>query len=255
MDRTHIKEFEVHGYETDVDGKAQPLALLNYLQDSAGEHASRLGFGFHDLTAKGMIWVLSRYHVKFLSYPGWGTRVQVTTWPSGHQGIFALRDFEMADAEGRTLAVATSSWIMLNLRAKQPVRIEEHLSERVVLPQRAVDDPFPPLPACDGAERERDFPVLFKDLDLNRHVNHAVYIQWALETVPPEILKTKRPVQIEVAYKAEAFHGDTIISKLRAESTDSGLSCVHGIFNQESGAELTRLRTRWESTPRHLWKP
>lgn len=245
MDRAHTKEFEVHAYETDVEGKAQPLALLNYLQDIAGEHASRLGFGFQDLTAKGMIWVLSRYHVKFLSYPGWGTSVRVTTWPSGHHGIFALRDFEMTDAEGRTLALATSSWIMLNLRSKQPARVEEHLAGRVVLPKRAVDDPFPPLPACDGAEREREFQVLFKDLDLNRHVNHAVYIQWAFETVPSDILTSKRPVELEVAYKAEAFHGDTILSKIRTESADSGLSYLHGIFNKGSGVELTRLRTRW----------
>ena len=246
MDRTYSKEFELHAYETDIEGKAQPFALLNYLQDIAGEHASRLGFGFHDLTAKGMIWVLSRYHVRFLSYPGWGARIRITTWPSGHQGIFALRDFEMTDAEGRALAAATSSWIMLNIKSKQPVRIEDHLSERVVLPQRAVDDSFAPLPACDGTGPEREFPVLFKDLDLNRHVNHAIYIQWALETVPPEILKTKRPAEIEVAYKAEAFHGDTILSRVRTESADSGLSYLHGIFHKEKGAELTRLRTLWE---------
>lgn len=243
MDKSYSKEFEVHAYETDLEGKAQPVALLNYLQDIAGEHATKLGFGFLDLTAKGMIWVLSRYHVKFLAYPSWGTRIRITTWPSGHQGIFALRDFEMTDAAGRMLALATSSWIMLNLRSKQPARIEDHLSAEVVLPKRSLEDAFPSLPACDGAERDREFQVLFKDLDLNQHVNHAVYIQWALETVSLEILKAKRPVELEVAFKAEAFYGDAILSKVK---TGSGDSFVHGIFNKASGAELTRLVTRWD---------
>jgi len=247
MDSTYVKDFEIHPYETDVEGKAQPLALLNYLQDVAGEHASKLGFGFHDMAAKGLMWVLSRYHVQFLGYPEWtwGARVRVTTWPSGHHGIFALREFEMADAEGRTLALATSSWIMLDLRTKQPVRVEEHLAGRIILPKRAVDDAFLPLPACEGAERERELQVLFKDLDLNRHVNHVVYIQWALETVPAEILKSKRPVDLEVAYKAEAFYGDAVLSRIRAESADPGPSFLHGIFHKDGGAELTRLRTRW----------
>lgn len=250
MDGTYTKDFELHAYETDLEGKAQPLALLNYLQDIAGEHAAKLGFGFFDLSAKGLMWVLSRYHVKVLHYPEWtwGARVQVRTWPSGHQGVFALRDFEMTDGAGRTLATATSSWLMLNLRTKQPVRIEDHIDGRVVVPARALDDSFPTLPAGENAEREQDFRVLFKDLDLNRHVNHAVYIQWALETAPPEVLKAKRPVEIEVAYKAEAFYGDTILSRLQAESPEGaagGPSFLHGLYKNGGGMELTRLRTRW----------
>jgi acyl-ACP thioesterase len=247
MDGTYVKDFELHAYETDFDGKAQPLALLNYLQDIAGEHAAKLGFGFFDLSAKGLMWVLSRYHVRILHYPAWswGARLRVTTWPSGHHGVFAMRDFEMTDAEGRPLAVATSSWIMVNLKTKQPARVEDHIDGRVAVPRRALDDAFPALPACESPERDQEFRVLFKDLDLNRHVNHAVYIQWALETVPPEILKTKRPVAIEVAYKAEAFYGDAVLSRLQAGSAEGGPCFVHGIFHKASGAELTRLRTRW----------
>ena len=247
MHRTYVKDFELHAYETDPEGKAQPLALLNYLQDIAGEHAAKLGFGFFDLSAKGVMWVLSRYHVKIARYPEWtwGARVRVTTWPSGHHGVFALRDFEMTDSEGRTLALATSSWIMVSLKTKQPVRVEEHIEGRVVLPKRALDDAFPPLPACEDAEREAEFRVLFGDLDLNRHVNHVVYIRWALESVPPEILKTKRPVELEVAYKAEAFYGDAVRAGLRAERADANPCFLHGIFNAASGVELTRLRTGW----------
>jgi medium-chain acyl-[acyl-carrier-protein] hydrolase len=246
MDRVYVKEFELHAYETDSAGKAQPLALLNYLQDTAGEHAGRLGFGFNDLTPKGLLWVLSRYHVRVQAYPDWGGRIRVATWPSDHHGIFALRDFEMTDADGRPLAQATSSWIMLDVRTKQPVRVEDHIAGRVILEKRAVDDPFDPLPGLDGTDGEREFSVLYKDLDLNRHVNHAVYIQWALETVPPEVLKTKRPAEIEVAYKAEAFYGDRAVSKRKAEKTGDRPSYRHGLFKVEGGPELARLRTVWD---------
>ena len=38
-----------------------------------------------------------------------------------------------------------------------------------------------------------------QDIDYNNHVNHPVYIQWALETAPEAILRTMAPVSIEVA--------------------------------------------------------
>ena len=95
------KDYTVHTYETDARGVARPVALLNYLQDSAGDHAGRLGLSVVDLFKRGLTWVLSRYHVVVHRYPAMGDRLEVTTWPSGKRGHFATRDFEVADGGRR----------------------------------------------------------------------------------------------------------------------------------------------------------
>jgi len=252
-DLLYRKEFAVHTYESDLEGKARLVSLLNFLQDAAGDHAALLGWSVTDLWKKNMTWVLSRSHVVVRRYPAWGERVAVLTWPSGRHGFFALRDFEVSDGNGDTVLVATTSWMVLDLVSKQPLKIEEILPSDFLLAKRSLPDDFTPLPVLAGAEREVPFRVETGHLDLNRHVNNAVYVQWALEAAPEDVLTRRRPVDLEVSYRAEALYGDTVLSRVAAapapvpaEAGDSpGSVFLHQIVNARTGTELTRLRTGW----------
>jgi medium-chain acyl-[acyl-carrier-protein] hydrolase len=238
------KEYVVHTYETDARGLARPVALLNYLQDSAGEHAGRLGLSVIDLFKRGLTWVLSRYHIRIHRYPGLGARLEVTTWPSGKRGRFATRDFEVAD--GGPVLSATSSWMVLDLAQKKSVDVEGIVGLTYAVEKRALDDPFASLPVLDARDAERRFLVEAGHLDWNRHVNNAVYVQWALEAVPPDVLLGRRPVDIEVSYRAEALYGDEVLSAVqRVPEAGDGPAFLHQILNAATGAELARLRTRW----------
>jgi acyl-ACP thioesterase len=248
------KEFAVHTYESDFEGRVRLVSLLNFLQDAAGDHATLLGWSVIDLWKKKMTWVLSRYHVAVRRYPAWGERIEVLTWPSGRHGFFALRDFEVCDGEGTTVLVGTSSWMVIDIERKQPLNIDEILPSNFVLDKRSLSDDFAPLPVLGAAEREVPFVVEMSHLDLNKHVNNAVYIQWALEAVPEDVLTRRRPVELEVSYRAEAFYGDAVLSRAGADpgaatspaGSTSGPFFLHQIVNARTGAELTRLRTGWE---------
>ncbi len=261
-DLTFRKDFAVHSYELDLEGRVRFVSLLKFLQDAAGDHAALLGWSVTDLLKRNMTWVLSRYHVRVDRFPAWGDRITVTTWPSGRHGYFALRDFEASDGEGRAVLVGTSSWMVLDLGRKQPLKVDDILPTNFLLDRRALPDPFASLPVLTEPEREVAFRVEVNHLDLNRHVNNAVYIQWALEAAPPEILTRRRPVEVEVSYRAEALFGDTIVSRIQAAAADDqafsappgpaadaapgGPTYIHQIANAANGAELTRLKTRWE---------
>ena len=252
-DLLYNKEFSVHSYELDAEGLARPVSLLNFLQDAAGDHATQLGWSVLDLLKRNMTWVLSRYHVRVERYPGWGERIAVLTWPSGRRGYFALRDFEVSDGDGRAVAAATTSWMILDLNRKQPLKVDDILPDNFVVAKRALADDFAPLPVLDRADRELSFRVDSSHLDLNRHVNNAVYVQWALEAALSESGR-RRPVDIEVAYRAEAFLHDPVISRVQAVPGSGGPEAgpdpepvfLHQIINAATGAELTRLRSRWK---------
>jgi len=247
-DLLYRKEFTVHSYEADFEGQARLTSLLNFLQDAAGDHAAALGWSVLDLWKRGMTWVLSRTHVVVHRFPAWGERVEVLTWPSGRHGYFALRDFEAADADGSAVLAGTTSWMILHLGRKQPLKIDDILPGNFLLDRRAVEDPFHPLPDLPDGGREAAFPVEMSHLDLNRHVNNAVYVQWALEAAPEDLLRQRRPVEVEVVYRGEAFYGDTVRSRvapLPAAEGVSGSLFAHQILNAATGTELTRLRTRW----------
>jgi len=240
------KEYALHTYETDARGSAKLVTLLNYLQDSAGEHAGRLGLSVLDLFKRGLTWVLSRNHVIVHRYPGMGDRLEVTTWPSGKGGYFATRDFEVADGSGRAVLSATSSWMVIDLERKQPVKVETVIDIPYAVERRALDDPFASLPLPPAPEAEVRFRVESGHLDWNRHVNNAIYVAWSLEAVPPEVLLKSRPSELEVSYRAEAFYGEEVRSVAQRDPRESGDPVfLHQILNAASGTELTRLRTRW----------
>jgi acyl-ACP thioesterase len=235
--------FIVQPYEADQHNFARPVALLNYLQSAAGVHAARLGVAVANLRKSGHTWVLSRIHLAMERSPRGGAVVRIKTWPSARERLFTVRDFKLFDGDGTLIGRATTSWAVLNLKTRRPVRLADVLPVYPVNAERALDDPFSTLPELERSRYELRLPVLRGDLDINRHVNNTVYAGWALETIPEEVDSGCRLASIEVVFRAEALYGDTIIARTE-QSAESGCF-IHRIENERNGRELARLRTRW----------
>jgi medium-chain acyl-[acyl-carrier-protein] hydrolase len=236
----------VRAYEMGPGGRVKLGSLLNYFQEAASEHAERLGVSVTDLISRNLTWVLSRYHIRIFRYPLWKEILRLTTWPSVQQRLFALREFELTDAESRPVAGATTSWMLLDIKTKRPVPPALHLPEYPRDPRRAIPDAFGPLPEPSKFDLELNFRVEQRDLDWNRHVNHVVYVEWAAETVPRHILENFLPAEIEVDFRGEALLEDSVLSRTEIVASSDEPRLVHQIVKEPRGKELTRLRTLWK---------
>jgi medium-chain acyl-[acyl-carrier-protein] hydrolase len=85
------------------------------------------------------------------------------------------------------------------------------------------------------------------DLDQNQHVNNAVYLEWAIEATPPDIQQNYLPVEIHIAYRAEALYGDRVLSRSAALDTSGSGVFFHQLVSEGEGRELTRLMTSWRA--------
>ena len=242
----HVQQFTVRTYESDSTGRLSPASLLDYFQEAASRHAEELGAGMVALLSQDLTWVITRYHLKFFRFPRWKEEVMLTTWPSGHQGLFALREFELKSKKGKLLTAASSSWMLIDLRTKRPVPPDERLGPYPRDPRRAVAAPFDTLPFVDQADMERSFAVRMADLDLNKHVNHVVYISWALETTPPGFFEAHRPAAVEVDYRGEAFFGDTVTGRMKTIRPGPETLAACTLINEADRKELARLRILWQ---------
>lgn len=234
--------YGVRPYEAGYQRTIRPDALLNYFQDAAFEHSVSRGFSAFHLLKKGLAWVLSRYHIKVDRYPSIGERVHVRTWYPGPQKPFYLRDWEVLDENGAVLALATSSWLVLHISTMRPTDDGGLLDALEARPVRAIEDTFDPLPELKESQLESRFCVRLGDTDMNRHVNHVHYVQWALESVSRHTPKESVPLEIEAAYRAEARFGDNLVARARDEG---GGLFTHQLLLESEGTELTRLRTKW----------
>lgn len=239
--------FPVRYHELDSHGNIRPVTLLNYLQDIAGMHAKSLGVSVADLRGRGLTWVLSRIHLIIERYPRAEESVLIRTWPSSREGLFSCREFELLSETGLPAGLATTSWAVLNIDTRRPVRLAGHLPDYPLFPRRAVDDDFATLPQiAAAAETEKmSFRVLRSDLDSNRHVNNTIYAGWALETVPDQVAE-RALTELEISFRAEALYGDTVLSCCAVADGEAQVTCLHQIVDRNDGRELARLRSRWK---------
>lgn len=245
IESIHRTSFTVRAVDMDQSAHIQPIMIIDYLLEAAGEQAALGGLAVTDLFKKGLTWVLSRFHVQILRYPKWGDTVTMETWPSGKQSLYALRDYAVSGAAG-PVAAATSSWLIVDLKTRRPIRLDGHLEGFPLLEKRAVPDVFAPLPPPSRADIEMEFPVFFSDLDINKHVTSTAYIHRALETVPKDILFGFRPSAIEVNFRGEAFYGDSLHSvSERAASDPASPRFHHRLSRAADDKEMTLLRTEW----------
>jgi medium-chain acyl-[acyl-carrier-protein] hydrolase len=239
------REFPALFHDLDFNGNLGPVTLLNFMQTTASMHSLALGVSATDLRPHGLTWVVSRIHLIIDRYPRRGEIVRLRTWPAVREGLFTNREFELNDGAEQPLARASTSWALINISTRRPVKLEGNLPPYPLLARRAVNDDFAPLPLFPAASvPELTFRVLRADLDLNHHVNNTVFARWALEAVPDEIA-TGTLSELEISFRAEALYGETVISRCAIQESGASPCCLHQIVNQRDNRELARLRTRW----------
>ena len=206
-------QFKVRSYECGPDGRATLPTICNLFQEAASLHAASLGFGKGDFAAAGenISWVLTRMVVKMNRYPVWEDELTVETFPRGGRKIVAWRDFEVKNAKGETLGVASSEWMIIDLATRKIHAIPEKVF--------AANDPkntpvlglepfakfrFPEI--ADSEVRDvRTFTAMKSQIDLNGHVNNVHYISWMLEPC-----ESRCPAEMEVVFRSETFAGDEV---------------------------------------------
>ncbi|HEY6004684.1 MAG TPA: acyl-ACP thioesterase domain-containing protein [Anaeromyxobacter sp.] len=235
--------FPVHKYEVDAFDALSPPVLQGYLSEIAGHHADELGVGLEALMARGITWVLARLRLENPVAIALGDEVEIETWPSGIERLFALREFVVRSG-GAEVARATTQWLVLDLSTRKPVRPSE------VLDPRFPREPTPPVaPLARGKlaelaawEIEKRFPVRYADIDQNLHVTNTSYLAWAIEAMPEDHWRSSRLASVEVHYLAETLHGEAILSRAKATGANA---FAHAIVREHDGKELARLATTW----------
>ncbi|GAB3541679.1 thioesterase [Pontibacter brevis] len=236
--------FAIRSNEIDYRGQATLPALISYMHEAAWDNTVTLGISMYDLLEQNMTWILQRLRVEMFRYPKHSEKITVQTWASGRERIFMHRDFRIYSADQELLGQATSVWLVMDMAKRQLVSLPEFITALEVVPTQ---EPLPfakgKLPQLLEATYEEQIPVRWHDIDLNRHVTNTRYLQWALDTLPTELLEQKQLREIDIVFRAEAVLGDTVISAVApAEENDVYL---HKLSSQETGKELVQARSIW----------
>lgn len=239
---TYEKEYTIRTYEVNKNSNLRIITLFNIFQDMADEHAESLGVGLSFCIKTGLAWVGSRYHVKIKRLPKFYEKIKVKTWPSEQQKLGAIRDFSVRDENGEEIITASSLWVLINVQRRRPVLLSENLPYFPIHKVKSLETDFPKIPEIVNAEQKTDFRIRYDDIDINNHVNNAVYPLWASEGVDVKFHEQHSIAELEIEFKKEALLGE----KISVETIMNDKTSLHSIKCLEDGRELSRTKIQWK---------
>ncbi len=254
------KTIRINYSDLDFKGRLKTISILNFLQDSACIHASQLGISGFELAAENFAWVISKYRIKVVKSPQWNDEVVIKTWRIPCKNLYEFRYFNIRNKTGINLINASGIWVMIKKENCRPVRLSRFMTDSMFtvnynksdlpsdLPFDTPDDIQSLKLKCpEKIHCKLPFKVRMHDLDLNRHVNNAVYVEWAAETVPLEFTELYRPEQIDVSFHKASFYGDNILSETEIIKEQASPVTLHSITTDKNNGktELARVNIIW----------
>ena len=209
---TYTEKFRVKNYEIDHNGLFKPFAFLNHAQDMGNFHAQSLGFGYNNLISSGIVWVLSRFHIKFNRLPLWKEELNMETWHKGSDRLFGFRDYSVTDNKGVEIITATSSWLIIDYKTRKLQRLDHILGNEIKgsLQKDAIKEPAGKIVLPSQMRHCGNKIVSISDIDINQHTNNARYLEWAMDSIDPQISINIQIKELWMTFNNESLLGENI---------------------------------------------
>lgn len=210
-------EYRISLRDMTINGATKLTTLLHDFQECFAQFSNEHHLTGFDLNKKDLMWIVSNINIEMLNeLPVWNKVITIELWFSEIKKLRAYMDFKIYSDE-KLISQGDSSWFILNRKTRRPVAIEEYitpfgLEEEVVFGSHNVKlktniENFIKI-------NEINFSVNFNDIDFNGHVNNISYVDWAIATLPVEILKKYKIKRYSVIFKQECFLNEQIKTEL-----------------------------------------
>lgn len=202
--------YRIEPQDVDFTQRASVATIINYMLNVAGLDAHNKGFGVDALMGQSVTWVLSRLAVDIVAQPAQYENVEIDTWVNDFNRLSSTRNFVMRKGES-VMASGVSQWCMFDMQKRQSVDMS---MLKDVYVRAMVDAPSPiAMPARLRAiepQTTMSRPVVYSDIDFNRHVNTLRYIDLIFDTLPLDIIENNGGMRIDINFLAEARYGETL---------------------------------------------
>lgn len=181
------QDYRLRWMDFDRHGRIKPSAILDMCQDVATVHANQLRMGRDDMLKQGVFWAVIRSKIEFFGDFKHFQVVTVRTWPHSPSRFSFLRDYTVRNEEGTLLAAMSSEWVLMDIETRKFTSVTDHYDVPDGLDEARV---FAKKPRKVPAFTDENRPVVllspvYTDIDVNGHVNNAMYADFVLDALNP----------------------------------------------------------------------
>lgn len=236
---------KINNYDCDSYGKLSSANLVKYLGEAALQHSIDSGDYAYSVDENDKAWMIYKWRIEILDDLRAGDAVDVQTWISRLYKFYANREY-LVYSEDKLVARVSSLWIYIDTKRKFPSRIPKDLEDIYTIDEEYIFKDFIELDEkLEGFLDEFIFSVRKSDIDYNKHVNNANYIDWMMELIPLEIEENYKLSKVNVTYKQEVLYNEDIVSKIKLVNKEKdALDIEHRIYGSD-GSLRTLGHTSW----------
>ena len=144
------------------------------------------------------------------------------------------------------IAEATTTWFVIDMLKRRPQRTDSYFPEGVPEPLASVlPDRLKKLESPTTAVEVGSWPVRYRDLDMNLHVNNVRYIERIIDSFPADFQQEHYLQEFEINYLAEALDGDYISAFVDKAVGEDTLGYSHRLSRRKVELDLCKARSVW----------
>lgn len=243
------KQFELRYFEMNEIGLASPTTILTLLEETAAEHCYDIDHSLYQLAEKNIGWVLVSGAMQMQRYPRYKEKITIRTWLSHYSTIRGFRENIIYDEQDNIIGRSRGLWVFFDIERRRPVQIHEEIIQKwSSWNKQSIDyNITKKIMPFEDSDYRLKFDIHKFDTDMIQHVNNIRYLQWAIESVPDEIIDNYYLYFIDGRFISEAHYGQTIISLTKKDSNDStDKSFLHTIKIEGENKVCATAKTVWK---------
>ncbi|MEM0543353.1 acyl-ACP thioesterase domain-containing protein [Flavobacterium sp. j3] len=217
------EEKEINFLQCYPNGYLKYTDLCNILQLTAARHAELGGISFSDMQEFHQAWVLSRMRVEIKRLPKWRDVITIKTWINSLENSRSTRCLELYLDDEKIVGCETF-WAVFNTQTRRPENLalpHEHFEK---YSKRATSEPFGKIDFQHDMTTVANRRIQISDLDIVNHANSVKYLEWCIDLVDYEIIKSQKITSFEMNYLKELSLKDEV--DISEKNTETGLIFV-----------------------------
>ena len=240
----YVKKYEIRYKEVNDRQEITPVALLNFVEETAADHCAYIGKNVYDLQKEGIGWVLYAGCFHMDHYPRYRETIKIETWISEFRGFRGYREYRVLSEEGEFYGGFRGMWLFFDLVKRRPIPVDQIYYDQWPMRKKiAIDCEIIPFKDRIGnPDYTKAFSVQRYDIDSNNHVNNVRYMQWLMESIPDEFYNKARMEYIHGTFLNETFYNRQVYTECKILSPNE---LIHTVTETEQGTLLATAKTSW----------
>lgn len=192
--------------------KVSNQAILEYLENVAGYHSDKVGYGINTIDQTDFSWLLLDWKVKVIKRPEYGQILDIHTWSRNIIKCYAYRDFEVYDENNNLCVVASSKWLLVNNQTGKIAKVESKMAEKYQseIGKMVFAEEIEKIKVPENFQSSIIYEIKRKDIDMIGHVHNLYYLDMAYEALPKDVYEQRPFDEFNIMYKKEIKLGETV---------------------------------------------